>query len=99
MVQGLIDVENPHFGGNTLIHSEKFVNILTRINFGMCMNGSVWRHALGFSLMMQIWRSISGTCYLIEVVLGYIFMFVHFTFMGSNSLSIRVVLILKPLLV
>ena len=78
MVQGLTYVETLHFGGNTLSQSGQFINIATSINLGMCLNGIVWQYA-----MAQIWRPISGTCLLVELVLRSNFMFFSSTLMGS----------------
>ena len=93
---GITDVETPPFGANTLSHSIHFINIATRITLGVCLNGSVWWHALSLSLIIIIWLSISRTWLLDEVVLRSISMFVNSALMGSNYLFIRVVLISNP---
>ena len=68
----MTDVETPTFGGNALIHSAQFIKTETSSTLGMCLNGSVWKHALALYLMIQICRSISGTCSLNELVLSFI---------------------------
>ena len=84
---------NSPFCGNVLIHSAQFINIATSIILDMFLNGTVWLHALYISFMMRIWCSISVTCLICEEVFSSIFVFLNSAHMGSNSPSIRSVLI------
>ena len=99
MVKVPTDVENPPFDGNTLIHVGQFINIETSITLGICLNVIVWRHDLVLSLIIWIWFSISWTLLLGEELFAYIFMLLNYYHMGSNSQSIKAVLISNTLLV
>ena len=59
MVQGLTDVENTTFGGNTFIQSAQLIAIANSIALGMCLNGRVWQNAPDLSLIMRISHWIS----------------------------------------